>query len=153
MTTSEVFTKCLPHTASLLPGVGGIPELTWQDVLGALQGIEKRHEGFIRYVHLGDLKGRHDFYAGLMTEACSRPDIQHWILRNPKKIDSIVTMAMEECKIGRNKYTNDSRAYIYGVSRGIWARRYQQAYSTIVALPAEWETDVIRRVKKWLRTQ
>jgi hypothetical protein len=150
MISSEIFSKCLPHTASLTPGVGGIPDLTWEDVLQSLQGIEKKHEGFIRYVHLDDSKGRHDFFAGLMMELCSRPDIQRWCKFNPGRIESLVLFAIKEWKHSRAKYTDESRAYAFGVRVHTWRRHFKQIYSVIVAIPAYWEDEVMQLVRKRL---
>lgn len=151
MTSSEIFSKCLPHTASLTPGVGGIPDLTWQDVLLALQGIEPHHEGFIRYVYLDDPGGRHDFFAGLMAEVFTRSEIKAWILNHPKEIESMVLLAIREWKDGRNKHTDKSRAYAYGVKYHTWLRHYRTIYSTVVGLPAYWEDQVVQMIRKRLR--
>lgn len=151
MTSSEIFTKCIPRTGSLSPGVGGIPELTWQDVLLAIQGIESHHEGFIRYVYLDDPKGRHNFFAGLMTEACNRQEIQRWILSNPKQIESLVLLAIQEWKHSRAKYTDESRAFAFGVRPHQWRRTYKNVYSTIVGMPAYWEDQVLQVVRKRLK--
>lgn len=152
MTTSEIFSKCLPHTASLTPGTGGTPELTWQDVLTAIQGIEKHHEGFIRYVYLDDAKGRHDFYAGLMRETCSRDDVKHWLKSHSGHLDHLVTMAMLEWRYGRRrKYTDETRAFAFGVSYNKWRRHFKQIYSVIVGAPAYWEDQVLQVLKRRLR--
>lgn len=151
MTSSEIFSKCLPHTASMTPGVGGMPELTWEDVMGSISGIEKKHEGFIRYVYLDDPKGHHDFFAGLMTEIFTRTDVQRWVLNHPKKIESLVLLAIKEWKHSRQNYTDKSRALAFGESYHNWRRHYRTIYSIIVGTPTNWEDEVTQKLKWELR--
>ena len=152
MISCEIFTKCLPHTCSLSPGVAGIPELTWQDVLAGLQGIAPAHEGFIRYVYMDDPAGHHDFFAGLMIEACSREDVQRWAKHHPKQIENLALFAIREWRYGqRHKYNDVSRAYAYGVSRFKWCKHYKNIYRSIVGIPVTWEDQVIQDLARWLK--
>lgn len=151
MTSSEIFSKCLPQTASLSIGVGGVPELTWQDVLASISGIPKKHEGLIRYVYLDDPKGHHDFFAGLMMEACSRFDIQQWCKGHPGHIEDIVLFAIREWKHSRAKYSDETRAYAYGTRLHTWRRHFKNTYSVVVGIPTYWEDEVLQQVRKRLR--
>lgn len=152
MITCEIFTKALPHTCSMSPGVGGIPELTWQDVLGALAGIEAKHEGFIRYVYMDDPGGHADFYAGLMIEACSRPDVQRWAKSHHRQVEPLVLFAIREWRYGqRHKYNDVSRAYAFGVTRWQWSKHYKNIYRAIVGCPVEWEDQILQQMRRQLK--
>jgi len=150
MTSSEIFSKCLPKSLGMLFGTGGKPNLTWEDVQASLAGCEAKHYGFIRYVYQDDPKGHHDFFAGMMMEACSRPDIQRWAKTNPGKIEGLVLFAIREWKHSRAKYTDESRAYAYGVRVHVWRRRYKNTYQIIVGIPTYWEDEILQRVRKRL---
>lgn len=155
MLTAKIFCKVLPNSTGLTPGSGGPPEITWQDVLLALQGVTGKEEGFIRYVYMDDPRGRHDFFAGLFREAMNRSEIQQWLSKNNKKgertgdVERMVYMAMAEWKTNKrdehgNPINENSRAITMGVSRGVWARKYTLTYSSIVAMPAYWLDEVMR---------
>ena len=157
MSSSEIFSKCIPHTASLELGRGGIPEVTWTDVLLAIQGTTPEKEGFIRYVYMDDPRGRHTFFAGLFIEAMARRDVQDWIRFRKKQqnykrdIETLVCMAIEEWKRGKKyTYTDQTRADRFGVSRATWARKYKLIFANIAAIPAYWEDEVLRLVRKRL---
>lgn len=151
MPDAEVFSRCLPHTAALTPGIGGIPELTWEDVMLSVRGQDKAHDGFLFFVHLCNPKGRHDFYAGLMQEITTNPKWQRWILNNPGNLDRLVRLAMQEWQEGRAKYTSEKRAYLFGVRPHVWRRKYQDIYSAIAAIPAEWESIIMQKSRRRLR--
>lgn len=152
MTSSETFTKCLPHTVNLTLGVGMGPEITREDVLLSLQGIRGKFEGFYRFVYMDDPKGRHDFFAGLMSEICAREDVQRWAVHNPGNLEKLALMAIQEWKhAGRQKYTDETRAHYFGVTYGKWRRRYKTVYGFILGTPALWEDQILQTIRPRLR--
>ena len=152
MITAEIFSKCLPHTTNMSPGVGGVPDLTWEDVLQSIRGIKKHHEGFIRYIYLDDPLGKHYFFAGLFVEACSGSDTRIWARSHYRKIEPLVLFAMREWKAGKSHKFNDAtRAHAFGVSAHTWRRHFKQVYSRILGAPVSWEDEVIQTVRKRLR--
>lgn len=159
MTGPEIFTKCLPKPPRLSPGRGGSPEVTWQDVILSVQGIDKKYWGFIRYIYFDDPQGRHEFYAGLFEEAMARPDVQQWKKHNRNKklknqIDKMVELAMFEWKNHRrwegDRITEADRAKAMGVSLTTWKKWYKQIYSNIAAIPAYWEGDFLATASRRL---
>ena len=151
MTTSEIFSKCLPRPPSTTPGVGGMPEITWEDVLQGMQWIPSGHEGFIRYVYMDDPAGRHQFYAGLMVEICARDDLVNWRKHHKGHTTRLIQLAIEEWVLPATLNTDEARAHEYGVTPNQWRRQYKQTYSVIVAAPVYWEDEVLRQVRDWLK--
>ena len=135
----------------MIAGIGGKPELTWEDVMGSVAGIEQKHEGLIRYVYLDDPGGKHDFFAGLMMEACARQDVQQWAKRHPGEIEALVRFAIREWKYPSPKYNGKTRAAAFDVTYHDWRRKYQTIYNAIAGIPTYWEDQVIQRVKRQLR--
>ena len=122
----------------------------------AQQGLKPEYKGFIEYVFAADPSGRHNFYAGLFMDIMSRPEVLVWIRSRRlhghycKAIETMVQMAVEEWKDGQNS-TDASRAKLFGVCRGTWAKKYKLMFSTIMAAPVLWEQDIMRVVNKRLR--
>lgn len=150
MTTSEIFSKCTPKSPALIGGIGGKPELTWEDVEAALAGTERKHEGFIRYVYMDNPLGYDDFFDGLKSECISRLDVQMWVKRHPKKLDKLINLAIREWKHSRQKYTDKSRAFATGIKYHNWMRHYRNIYAVIVGLPAYWEDQVLQHIRRKL---
>jgi hypothetical protein len=164
MSTPEILSKLTPKTSSWSMGAGGASELTWQDILLAMQGCPPEHQAFMLYVYAGDPKSRHSFFAGLFMEAMTDPAIQAWRnVRSQQKgyhraIETLCLLAIIEWSDRyetkhrpAGRLTNQERAKFMGVSRGTWNRKYKMIYQIIVAMPAEWQSSVMRKVNKRLR--
>lgn len=150
--TPEILTKCLPGTTTPYIGTGGVPEITWEDVLQSLQGIPAKQDGFIRFVYMDDPGGRGDFYAGLFIESFEDEQIAQWQTTHPGDLDKLVQLAIREWKHGqREKYSNSTRAIAFGVNRSKWRRHYQHVYAKIVCFPVQWEDEVMQQMKRKLR--
>ncbi len=154
MKTPEIFTQHLSSLWSLWGEVADHPR--WEDVGLAQQGLKPEYKGFIEYVFSGDPGGRRNFYAGLFMDIMSRPEVLAWIRCRRlhghycKAIETMVQMAVEEWKDGQGG-TDASRAKLFGVCRGTWAKKYKLMYNTIMATPASWELEIMQIVNKRLR--
>jgi hypothetical protein len=102
---------------------------------------------------MDDPKGRHVFFAGLMQEICARRDIQIWAKQYPGNLENLVCIAILEWKhAGRHKYTDETRAHIFGVTYGKWRRKFKTVYSKIVGAPASWEDEILQVIKPRLKS-
>lgn len=165
MSTAEILSKLTPKTQSYSLGRGsGASDLTWQDILLAMQGCQPEHQAFMLYVYGNDPKSRHSFFAGLFMEAMQDPQVLTW--KEARKqhngyyraIETMCLLAIIEWSDRRTEQrrpagplTNQDRAEFMGVSRGTWGRKYKKIYQVIVAIPREWELSVMRKVNKRLR--
>jgi hypothetical protein len=150
--TPELFSKCLPKSTGFNTGSGGVPNITWEDVLQSIAGINKPAEAVIFYVFLDNPKARHQLFAYLYQETMNDRRVQEWLLtrkdRKPREIERLVLLAIHEWKTNGHihpgvKFTENARAAFYGVSRGIWSRKYSRVYSMISQAPSNWMGDAL----------
>lgn len=165
MSTAEIYSKLTPKTQSYTLGAGGAADLTWQDILLAMQGCKPEHQAFMLYVYADDHQSRHSFFAGLFMRAMEDPTIKSWReMRKQQKlagcgaIEALCLLAVVEWSDRRDaqgrpegRLTHEARARFMGVSRSTWNRKYKTIYQIIVSVPAGWESTVMRKVNKRLR--
>lgn len=153
MNTPEILSKLTAKTARYEERVGGSPDLTWQDILLALQGINPGKYGFLMHVYANDGQARHDFFAGLFMEAMQHPGVRIWLEARQGKpigrVERMCQLAVVEWKAG-GPVTASSRAAFMQTSRGSWNRKYRDVYRTIYAIPASWEGEIMRKVQQRL---
>lgn len=151
MNTAEILSS-LTHTRPLDVQTTRPP---WQDVLQSMQGIAPWKTAYLLFLYGGDIQSRHSFFAGLFMEVMERPEIQLWIRQRRaqggyyRNIETLCLISIMEC--GEKPYTQQARAKLMGVSVSTWKRKYKLVYDTILAIPAEWESEVMRIVTQRLR--
>jgi len=156
MSTAELLSKLTPKTQSYTGTGRGSSELSWQDVVQALHGIDPAMTGFMLYVFGADPQSKSDFWAGLFIEAMQRPKVQAW--REARKLEgcigevrAICYLAVEEWGNATEKFTHASRAEFMEVSRGTWNRKYRDMYKYIYSIPVYWQDEVERIIRNRLR--
>ena len=152
MSTAEIFNKLTQKTQSY-HGVGvDAGETGWEEVLQALQGVDRWKIDFLLYVYGDNLRCRHSFFAGLMREAMLTLDRDGLIERQePGAIERMVLLAMVEWKHWNVKIFEIDRADHMGVSLSTWKRRYKNLYRFILMIPQQWEDEVMKIVTQRLR--
>ena len=159
MSTPEILSKLTAKTANY-SGVGhsrGVDDLGWQDILQAMQGIDHWKISFMLYVYGDNPRGRHEFFAGLFLEVMQHPEVQAWIRHRKEQagyhraVETMCLLAMVEWKHWNVRIIEVDRATHMGVSLSTWKRKYKLIYQTIAAIPAEWESEVMKIVTQRLR--
>lgn len=157
MSISELLSKLTPKTQNFSgAGARGISDLTWQDVLDAMEGVDPGKEGFMLCVWGNNPDACHDFWAGLFMEAMARPDVQSWSAARRHEgyhgaVKALSRLAVKEWTEWRAKWTHQVRANEIGVSRGTWNRKYRDIYQSIYAIPGFWQDEVERLLRQRLR--
>jgi hypothetical protein len=150
---AEILSRLQAKPNRYEPGKGSGDGISWQDIELALQGVDKKTDAFCRYVfnqsedYRMDEPNRRVFWAGLFMEALERPEIQAFQLLNQGHVNRLTLFAVKEWRRGSHNYTDESRAHAYGVTRGVWNRRYRTTYRCIAAIPIYW-LDAVERVLK-----
>lgn len=159
MSTAEILSKLTAKTANYTGVVGGkgVDDLGWQDIVQAMQGVDHWKISFMLHVYGDNARARHEFFAGLFIEVMQRPEVQVWIRHRKEQagyhraIETMCLLAIIEWKHWNVRIVEVDRAQHMGVSLSTWKRKYKLIYESIVAIPAEWESEVMRIVTKRLR--
>jgi hypothetical protein len=137
---------------------GNTPDLGWEDVLLALQGIPPGRFAFLMYAYNGDEQARHSFFAELFMDVMQHLVVHRWILDRKsegdyhREVEAMCQLAVEEWQTGNYaRGTQRTRAAFMDVSRGTWRRRYDAIYHFIALRPSEWETEIMKIVTARLR--
>ncbi len=156
MSLSEILSKLTPKTQNYEgAGVRGVSELTWQDILQAMQGVDPGKTGFMLCVYANDTQAHH-FWAGLFIEVMARPDVQAWREARSEEgrrgpIKALCYLAVKEWTSQGDKWTHQRRADEIGVSRGTWNRKYSGMYQLIFEIPTYWQDEVEILLRQRLR--
>lgn len=156
MSATELLSKLTPTNQRYSgAGVSGVSELTWEDVIHAMQGVDPGKTGFLLCVY-GDDRQAHQFWATLFMEVMNRPDVQAWReIRSTEgrrgPIKTLCCLAVKEWISGSDVWTHQLRADEIDVSRGTWNRKYRDMYALIHRIPTYWQDDVERILKQRLR--
>ncbi|MCP4470165.1 MAG: hypothetical protein GY815_05680 [Gammaproteobacteria bacterium] len=152
MSTLELLAKAAgktPRYGDLL--AGGHGDITWQDVLQALQGVSLAKTSFALYLIVDDKTCRHYFWAGLFMEVMQRPElVARPDLRQPGEVEALCQLAVMEWG-GHEKYSNTKRAAAMNVSRGTWYRRHKDTYHEIYKIPGVWQLELEQLLRQRLR--
>lgn len=157
MSTAEILSRLNPKTVDLLGISDGSPNPEWQDILHAMHSLDHWKISFLLYVYGDNPQCRHEFFAGLFMEIMERPDVQAWIRRSKaqsgynKAVERMCVLAIIEWKHWNVGIFEIDRANHMGVSLSTWKRKYKLIYQTIIATPAQWESEVMRIVTKRLK--
>lgn len=152
MSISEVLSKLTPKTQNYTgAGVSGESDLTWQDILQAMHGVDPGKTGFMLCVYGNNNKACHDFWAGLFMSAMELPTVQIWSATRRHEgyhgtVKALTRLAVKEWTES-GKWTHQRRANLIGVSRGTWNRKYRDIYKRIVAIPGYWQDEVERLLR------
>jgi len=156
MSTIEIISKLTPKTQNYEgSGAIGVSDLTWQDIIQALQGVDAGMTGFVLCVYGSDKQACHSFWAGLFMAAMDLPTVQVWSAARRHEgyhgaVKALSRLAVKEWTEGRDKWTHQRRASLIGVSRGTWNRKYRDIYRRIVGIPGFWQDEVERILKQRL---
>ena len=146
MSTAEIFNKLTQKTQSY-HGVGvDAGETGWEDVLQALQGVDRWKIDFLLYVYGDNLRCRHSFFSGLFMEAMLIHNNEE-----PGTVEKLVLLAMVEWKHWNVKIFEIDRADHMDVSLSTWKRKYKNVHQSIMGIPQSWEDEVMRIVTQRLR--
>ena len=156
MSLSEILSKLTPKTQNYSgAGAAGVSDLTWQDVIQAIRGLEPGRTGFMLCVYGNNKQARHDFFAGLFMAAMELPTLQIWSSNMRAEghcgaIEDLSALAVKEWT-EEGKWTHQCRADLIGVSRSTWNRKYRDVYKRIVEIPVFWQEEVERIMRQRLR--
>lgn len=150
MSTIEILAKAAAKTPRYDASAGGFGDLTWQDVLQALQGVNLAKTSFALFLITGDKSCKHYFWAGLFMEALARRHIYLWSKQHTRAVDALCALAVMEWGDSR-KYTQARRAALMGVSRSAWRRKYRSIYHEIRAIPDDWRRELEGVLRNRLR--
>jgi hypothetical protein len=156
MSTIEIVSKLTPKTQNYEgSGAAGISDLTWQDVVQALQGINAGVTAFVLCVYGNDRRASHGFWSGLFIAAMELPTVRNWSAERRHEgyhgaVKALSRLAVKEWTEYNVKWTHQRRANEIGVSRSTWNRKYRGVYKRIIEIPVFWQAEVERILKQRL---
>jgi hypothetical protein len=157
MSLSEILCKLTPKTQNYAgSGATGSSDLTWQDIVHAMQGVDPGKTAFMLCVYGSDTQACHQFWAGLFMSAMELPTVRIWSSNRRHDgyhgaVKALSRLAVLEWTQGRDTWTHQRRANEIGVSRGTWNRKYRDIYQRIVDIPGYWQEEVERLLRQRLR--
>jgi len=150
MSTLEILAKAAAKTPRYDLFESGHGDLTWQDVLQALQGVSLAKTSFALFLITDDKTCRHYFWAGLFMDVMQHWWLREWSDRHVGAVQGLCRIAVSEWGDGK-RYSDTKRAELMGVSRGTWYRKYRDVYPDIYEIPKEWQLELEQLLRQRLR--